>query len=370
MRKYFLVALLPFALISCTAKTKTVNQDDSHAKAEKHPLNVILLIGDGMGLSQVSTTFYFADSSNFQRFKHIGLINTSSKSDKITDSGAGGAAFAIGEKTYNGAIGVGMDSLSRPNLTEIFSKNKYATGIVVTCQMPHATPADFFAHVKKRYSYDEIAKQLVNSDVDFFAGGGTDYFLRRKDGINYFDSLIAHGFVMDTFSLDNELDANKKYGYLLAPVAMPTMLENRGDYLPKATKKSLDYLSMHKNGFFLMIEGSQIDWACHANDAAYLISEMLDFNKSVGVALDFAENDGNTLVIVLADHETGGFTLAASNADKMEGDYNNIEPKFSTSGHSTTLIPVFAFGPGAQLFGGVYQNADIFHKILEATRKN
>ena len=362
-------SLLLFGLASCTTnadeakKTDMVeNQNSSKQKAK----NIILLIGDGMGVSQVSSMYYFADKTNFSRFPEVGLFNTSSASHRITDSGAGGSAFAIGERTYNGAIGVGPDSMPRKNITEVLSERGYATAVISTSQITHATPACFYAHVKSRKMYDEIARQLVISDIDFFAGGGTDYFVRRADGINYLDSLKSHGFILDTNALANDFSKDKKYGFLLAPDAMPSMPQNRGDFLPNATSAALKYLSQQEKGFFVMVEGSQIDWAGHANDTAYMRTEMLDFDKTMGVALDFAEKDGNTLVIVLADHETGGYTLAASHANGMKGDYNAIAPAFATSGHSSALIPVFAYGPGADLFNGIFLNKEVFDKMLKA----
>lgn len=345
------------------------NEPDKKQENEQKPLNVILLIGDGMGLSQVSSMYYFSGETNFSRFKQISLINTSSATHRITDSGAGGTAFSIGERTYNGAIGVGIDSLPRQNLIEILSKKGYSTGVVSTSEITHATPADFYAHVKSRKFYPAIAEQLVKSDVDFFAGGGTRFFFDPSKKIDLLKPLKTNGFVVDTNSLENikSMDAAKKYGFLLAPEAMPKMIDGRGDFLPLATQKAIEYLSLNEKGFFLMVEGSQIDWAGHDNDSTYMRTEMLDFDKTIGIALDFAEKNSNTLVIVLADHETGGFTLGANNGMKMEGDYNKISPSFATTSHSASLIPVFTHGQGASLFAGTYKNTDIFHKIIELT---
>jgi alkaline phosphatase len=321
-----------------------------------------------MGLSAASSAFYYSDSlPNLSRFNDIGLINTSSASHKITDSGAGGTAFAIGEKTYNGAIGMGLDSLPRKNIVEILSEKSYATGLVVTCQLPHATPASFYAHVKLRYQYEDIAKQFVYTELDYFAGGGYQYFSQRSDSINYLDSLEQHGFSVDTNSLKviPEDISNTKLAYLLAPKAMKSMSKGRTDFLPKATQNALDFLDKNKTGFFLMVEGSQIDWEAHDNNADGLIQEVLDFDKAIGVALDYAQTNDHTLVVVLADHETGGFTLAASSSSEEKyGDYNTIEPKFATGEHSTSLVPVFAYGKGSENFRGIYQNNDIFHKLI------
>jgi alkaline phosphatase len=150
---------------------------------------------------------------------------------------------------------------------------------------------------------------------------------------------------------------------------MLPVAKGRGDYLPKATALGIQFLNKDNANFFLMVEGSQVDWGGHANDSDYLISELIDFDDAVGKALDFAKKDGNTLVIVTADHETGGFTLASTTKQREDGgkysDYSEITPTFSTGGHSATLVPVFAFGPGAEEFSGIYENTEIFHKIVK-----
>ena len=333
------------------------------------PKNVILLIGDGMGLAQVSAAFFYQDKpSNFERFPVTGLIKTSSSSDKITDSAAGATAFSAGVSTYNGAIGVDSNEEPVPTLVEILSEEGLSTGLVATSSITHATPASFYAHVASRNSQDDIAQQLLTSEVDFFAGGGTDFFVNRADKINYYDSAAAYGFKIDTTGLatTSNRPLDQRYGYLLAPDGMPRMLDNRGNFLPEATQQAVDYLSQNEAGFFLMVEGSQIDWGGHANDAQYIITEVLDFDQTLGVALDFAEKDGNTLVVVTADHETGGFALSASGQKSGSGsDYDELNGTFSTGGHTATLIPVFAYGPGAEAFGGIYRNTEIFHKIMK-----
>ena len=341
--------------------------------------NVILLIGDGTGLSQVSSAFYYKKTRpNYARFKQIGLISTSSAREDITDSAAGATAFASGIKTYNGAIGVANDSTKVKNLVEIVSLQNIKTGLISTSSIQHATPASFYAHVFNRGSYEDIATDMVTSDIDFFAGGGSKFFNKRKDGKNLLENLEANGFRIETTTLGDFAGIKKysKIGYLLAENHLDPAAKGRGDFLPKATELGIQFLNKDgdNSNFFMMIEGSQIDWGGHANDAAFLISELIDFDDAIGKALDFAEKDGNTLVIVTADHETGGFTLAATPKTAKDGttygDYNEIKGVFSTKGHSATLVPVFAYGPGAEAFSGVYENTDIFHKILEATNWN
>lgn len=355
-----------FTLLSCNQKEITPK--------EKAPKNVILLIADGTGVTQISTAFYFKDSTpNYARFQNIGLINTSSSSHNITDSAAGATAFACGEKTYNGAIGVLPDSTDVENIVEVVSAKNIKSGLIATSSITHATPAAFYAHALKRSMAEDIALDMVASDVDFFAAGGLKYFNKRSDSINLLSELEAKNFVMDTVSLVDFATIQKaeKAGFLLAENGMPKMTEKRGSFLEDATKLGIEFLSQNNSNFFMMVEGSQIDWGGHANDGNYVVTEMLDFDDAVGKALDFAEKDGNTLVVVTGDHETGGLALSSKQRVNEHGekysDYNEIDLTFSTKGHSTTLIPVFAFGPGSEEFKGIYENTDIYKKILKVT---
>ena len=326
------------------------------------PNNVILLVGDGMGLAQMSS-LYFGDERviHFERFKHIGLIKTWSAREKVTDSAAAATSFASGVKTYNGALGLDADSVRVKTILEYAAEQGMGTGLLATSSITHATPAAFYAHQASRQMHEDIAADLVASSVDIFAGGGLQFFADRDDGEDYVRKLEEKGFVIDTESLElgSELSSDKRYGFLLAPDEMPSILEGRGPFLPDATTLALEYLSKKQNGFFMMIEGSQIDWGGHANDDAYIKTEMIDFNEVVGRVLDFADENGETLVIVTADHETGGYALASGDS------YTSIIGTFSTGGHTATLIPVYAFGPGAETFAGIYDNTGIFDKMKD-----
>lgn len=364
MRLYSLLSLLFFSvlLVSCGSSRVTETVDAVQPEInKKRPLNIILMIADGTGLSQISASQYFnPNTSNYDRFKHIGLIKTSSASDLITDSAAGATAFACGIKTYNGAIAVDQDTLPKLTILEQLERKGYKSGLIATSTITHATPASFYAHVRYRKMEDEIAQALTESQVDFFAGGGLAHFNAREDKKDLLQELRMKGFEVETAAIrtDAILREEKRYAFLLASEGMPKMTEGRGPFLKNATQLGVSYLSQNQQAFFMMIEGSQIDWGGHANNANYLISEMIDFDDTLGYVLDFAERDGNTLVIVTADHETGGFTLASNG-----GDYNVIDPIFSTGGHSATMVPVFAYGPSAHLFSGVYENTEIYTKI-------
>jgi len=368
--KIIVLACFAFMLFACKENTNIVKESPT-------PKNVILLIGDGTGLSQISSAFYFKKTSpNYARFKHIGLIKTSSSREDITDSGAGATAFSAGIKTYNGAIGVADDSTHVENIIEIIASKNIKSGLISTSSITHATPAAFYAHNISRGSAEEIALDLVQSDVDFFAGGGTRYFNKRKDDKNLLTELREKDFKIDTTALSDfsSIEGYSKVAYLLAEKHMPPVTKGRDDFLIKATDLAIQFLNKDNSNFFMMVEGSQIDWGGHANDGDYLVSELIDFDDAIGKALDFAEKDGNTLVIVTADHETGGFTLASKKKKKEDGseysDYSEISMTFSTNGHSAALIPVFAYGPGSEEFNGVYENTAIFDKIMKLTKWN
>ncbi len=366
--KKFILASAVLTLIACQNTTNVVS------KEENKPKNVILLISDGAGLSQISSAFYFKETSpNYARFNDIGLINTSSSREDVTDSAAGGTAFACGVKTYNKAIGVADDSTEVQNLVEIVSLKNIKTGIIATSSITHATPASFYAHAINRYLEEDIALELVQSDVDFFAGGGLQFFNKREDKRNLLNDLNKKNFMIDTIALSDfsKIQSSEKAAFFLAEKGLPTIEEGRGNFLSDATVLAMQFLSKENTGFFMMVEGSQIDWGGHDQDASYVVTELIDFDNTVGKALDFAEKDGNTLVIVTSDHETGGFTLAAKKKKREDGseysDYSEIGMTFSTNGHSATLIPVFAYGPGSEEFTGVYENNEIFEKILKVT---
>ena len=181
---FFLTTFLIFTtlFISCVSVQVKDNTVSTISSEIKKPKNIILLIGDGMGLGEVSTAIYYKDGNpNFDRFHTIGLSKTSSASDLITDSAAGATVFSTGVKTYNGAIGVDKDTIAVPTIAEQLSKRGLATGIIATSSIQHATPASFYAHVKSRRMYEEITEFAPNSGINFFAGGGLKFFKNRKE---------------------------------------------------------------------------------------------------------------------------------------------------------------------------------------------
>lgn len=341
-------------------ETKTTANASGNTSSER-PKNVILMIGDGMGLTQI-TSGMIANGNKLQleRFKKIGFIKTSSSDKLITDSAAGATAFASGEKTYNGAIGVNEDTVAIKTILEMAAQDDYKTGLIATSSITHATPACFYAHQPSRKLDEAIAGDMVNSPVDIFMGGGKSFFGSRSDGKNLLDSLKSNGFNIYDEVADIKMEEDKKIACFIADEQPISYLEGRGDYLTEATEKALEFLDKDK-GFFLMIEGSQIDWASHSNNSDGTVAEMIDFDRAIGQVLDFAEKDGNTLVIVTADHETGGYAIVGGNLEN-----NTVVGDFSTGHHTAAMVPVFAYGTGADEFAGIYENTAIFDKIAKA----
>jgi alkaline phosphatase len=341
---------------SNTQTKKLKKQDHNHVK------NIILMIGDGMGLTQVYAGMTVNHGHlNLEMITNIGFSKTYSVSHYITDSGAGGTALSTGFKTYNGAIGVDKDTIHKTTILEYAEKNNKSTGLVATCTITHATPASFIAHQPSRKMMEEIAADFLKTDIEVFFGGGLDNFRYRKDGLDLTKQLAGKGYQL-IYSPDSiPFAKSQKVAGLLYKEHPPKYSDGRGEMLTNASLKAIEILNQNSNGFFLMIEGSQIDWGGHDNDASYVVNEMIDFDRVIGQVLEFARKDGNTLVIVTADHETGGMGLNGGNIEKGE-----VNAKFTTGDHTGVMVPVFAFGPGSDAFRGIYENTEIFHKMMMA----
>ncbi|MGE0088204.1 MAG: alkaline phosphatase [Bacteroidales bacterium] len=356
MIRYTLFIITFLLLGSCVSQKPEKNNNPKQAK------NIILLIGDGMGVAQIYSAISTSEEKlNFEQFKIIGFHKTHSATDYITDSGAGGTALATGVRTCNSCISI--DTLGNPlkTILEFAEENKLATGLVSTSSILHATPASFISHVSSRNEYEKIATFFLKTEIDVFIGGGKKHFMHRKDSLNLIDSLINRGYLISDSVCHIPKDYNGKLAVFTAFVHNPYKKEGRTNMLPDATEKAIEMLSKNDNGFFLMVEGSEIDWGGHDNDIEVVVSETIDFDKAIGKALEFAKKDGETLVVVTADHETGGLTL-------VEGDLvkKTIVTNFSTDDHTGVMVPVFAFGPGAEKFGGIYNNTEVFEKMMSS----
>ncbi|HRG78150.1 MAG TPA: alkaline phosphatase, partial [Cyclobacteriaceae bacterium] len=331
-------------------------------KRKPHPKNIILMVGDGMGAAQIYAGLTANKGKlNLERCTTIGFHKNQASDNYVTDSAAGATAFACGQKTYNGAIGVDATGKPIPTILEMAERNGLATGLVATCSITHATPACFISHQPSRSMDEAIALDFLKTDIDVFIGGGRKFFSQRSDGLNLNDSLKRHGYQIANSIQEVQQIKKGKLAAFLADEQQAKFSAGRGDELVKSTDAAIQLLKGNKKGMFMMIEGSQIDWGGHSNDTQYIIDEMIDFDNAIGKVLDFAAADGNTLVVITADHETGGFSLVGG--DMKAG---TVDGKFTTGNHTGVMIPVFAYGPGAEQFSGIYQNTEIYHKMINA----
>ncbi len=359
MRKYIIVLFLSGIIVPVVFAGNPWEKRKKNKS--KPPKNVILLIGDGMGTAHLYAG-YTAQKGimNITGMPVSGFVTTFSANAYITESGAGGTALATGVKTNNYSIGVDTKGQVVKSILEMAEYAGLSTGLISTSAITHATPASFIAHTSNRAEYADIAFDFLRTDIDVFIGGGYNHFARRADSLNLLDSLRARGYLVARDLKDVDVPSTKRLAALLADEHMPAMSKGRGNMLPDATEMALKMLKRNKKGFFIMIEGSQIDWGGHDNDINYVIDEMLDFDNAVGKALKFAAKDGETLVIVTADHETGGFGITGGDIKTGE-----VKGGFLSADHTATMVPLFAYGPGAEKFTGVQDNTDIFKKCVE-----
>lgn len=318
------------------------------------------MIGDGMGIAQVSGAMTVSGYKlNMTRTRHIGFMKTQSYDNYVTDSAASGTAFSSGKKTRNGMVGMDPDSNRVDLITELVRDQlKMSYGVVSTSAVTHATPATFVAHNITRNDYEGIALDFIRNQPDVFIGGGKSHFTDRRDQRDLVKVLERKGYEVVYTMEDLKKSESDKLAGLLADIHLPRFSEGREYMLAESTFKAIRLLDRNRRGFFLMVEASQIDWGGHDNDTQYVLEETFDFDLAVGVALQYASEDPNTLVIVTADHETGGFTIPGGNIED-----NTVIGKFSTTTHTGVIVPVFAFGAGAEEFTGFYQNTDLFEKI-------
>ena len=354
---FFILSAVCFFTFCSLSAEKSVTAPSVH--------NVILMIGDGMGLTQMYAAYTVNNGSlSIERCQYVGLVRTHAANGYITDSAAAGTAIACGEKTNNGMLGVRPDGSRLKSMLEYAADNGLSTGMVVTCELTHATPASFVAHVNGRNENENIAMDFAHSKINVCIGGGRKYFENREDNKNVTDMMKAKGFRV-AYTMD-EVKATQEGNLLalLADIALDPY-PARGEMLPEAVATAINILNQNQKGFFLMVEGSQIDWAAHDNCQECVVNEMLDFDRAVKIAFDFTESDGNTLVIVTADHETGGMSILNGNFET-----GGLTTHFSSKGHTGVPVPVYSFGAGAEKFTGIFNNTEFLPRILELYQIN
>lgn len=405
-----LVIMTTAATALITASVLPTPSSDPANAASSNTRNVILFIGDGMGTAQRNAirlaTVGEKGNLAMDSMPYVGLIHTSSIVP-ITDSAASATAYASGVKTYNGAIGMNADKKTVQTLMEVAKSAGKSTGVVTTSQITDATGAAFGAHVEDRSKQSDIALQLLTkSKVDVLLGGGEDFWYPAGNPGKFPDEPAEDPSEKSKGTQGNLVDKAKQLGYtyvtntkdmqnakgskLLGLFANEEMFqqnpEGEGDIydpvvsLPDMTKKAIDTLAKNNKGFFLMVEEEGTDEFAHANNAKMTIKAGQALDKSVQVAKDFAKKNPDTLVLVLADHETGGFSIEAVDEDDESGDgiskedgpfaiansKQNFVVDWTTSGHTAVDIPITAMGKNAQLFTGFYENTEVFAKLLQA----
>lgn len=356
----------------------TVNFDDKEIK------NVIYLIGDGMGLyhAQLSQWYHVGatDKINMQKMPVTGIISTYSANNGVTDSAAAGTALATGFKTKNKVIGLDENGNKIKNLLEASKELGKSTGLVATSTITDATPAAFSAHQPTRDNHLQIADEISKCNAEVILGGGKQYFLPNSSGGNRTDSrnllseMQNNGYaVVNNKNEMNSANSNKIVGLFKnkdLDTPYPSDASGIEPTIEEMTKKAIEVLNKNSNGFVLMVEGSKIDKVAHNNNTDNLINETIHFDNAVKSALDFAQKDGSTLVIVTADHETGGLAMpsAANRTKGNEGTKSTA--KWTTKDHSAGNVIVYAYGPGSYSFTGCYDNTDICKKLAALLKLN
>lgn len=322
------------------------------------PRNVILMIGDGMGVAQISLARLSLGSSSHPLFMdtlpYAALVQTQSANAVVTDSAAAGTALATGYKTNNGMISVLPDGTPVETILERALKLRKSVGLVTTTTITHATPAAFGAHVNSRGDEGDIAIQYLEKKIDVLLGGGKAMFAPKssKGGRDLLAEAERAGYtVVESREALLSAKGSKLLG-LFQDGALTT--ESPEPTLAEMTEKAIQTLCTDRDGFFLMVEGGQIDWRCHDNDRVGTVKQVLQFDLAVGKAMEFARGRADTLVIVTADHETGGLAITG-----------NDSISWGTKGHTGVTVPLFAYGPGADRFSGVLDNTDVPNIIAE-----
>ena len=322
---------------------------------EEEVRNVILLIGDGMGPGQLTAAEIMNgnDSLAILSLPYMSMVSTHSASNYVTDSAASATALATGYKTNNLAISMSPEGENLITVVEVAEALGMSTGVVTNTRVTHATPACFMAHISNRNMEYEIAGQILETEVDVILGGGSSYFTSLNP--------IGAGYtIVETSEELMNLESGKILG-LFTTSYMSYESERDPEIEPslaEMTEKSIELLSSDPDGFFLMIEGGRLDFASHDNDFEGTMNEVYAFDLAVKEALMFADKRKDTLVIVTADHETGGLLITGGYSS------SSIRYEWIGTGHTGSMVPVLAYGPRAEAVLGFSDNTDVGSFLL------
>ncbi|MEH7121619.1 alkaline phosphatase [Bacillus sp. JJ1773] len=415
--------LIPFAVVSSIAigslvgsfSTPSADAKSNNVQNNGIAKNVVFMVPDGYSASYATNYRWYKGEESILDSMLVGMHRTYSANTEVTDSAAAGTAMATGVKTNNGMISTTPDGKELKTILQAAEEAGKASGLVATSTITHATPAVFASHVASRANEADIAPQLLENGVDVLLGGGKKYF---PESLLNEAKARGYQFASNKEELANVKKSDKLIGLFAEDGMAPELDRDESDEpsLAEMTESALDALKQDKDGFFLMVEGSQIDWAGHDNDAAWAMKDSEAFEMAVAKAVDFAKKDGNTLVVVAGDHDTGGMSVGGygkgdaklevlrqvtatgdfmesklnadrSNVKEIIKQYTNLDltdaeaerikaaksPSmtinqivseraivgWSSTGHTGTDVPLYAFGPGSDLFRGLHENTDL-----------
>lgn len=325
--------------------------------------NIIFLIGDGMGLNQITAGAYANRGLSLLNMRYMGLQINQAADSFTTDSAAGGSALATGKAHNNRHISMSPDGVAYPSLSDFFHDMGKTIGVVSLGNIVDATPAAFYGHCTERDSSDVLTRYLLDGKVDVLCGSGIDQFEKRGDGLDIIEMLSEkYSFIR---SADGITSGKGKVICIDERMGEAAEEANLG-LLADVTRSSIAKLQeLGDKGFFLMVEGAKIDYAGHSRCLPGSVIEMLSFDMAVAEALKFADENGETLVVVTADHETGGLSIV--DGDEKTG---RILGVYISDDHTPAMLPVFAYGPGADKFIGVYRNTEVPDRIKAVAERN
>ena len=363
-----------------------------------HARSVILFIGDGMGaIQREAARRLLGRPLVMDGLPVLGSVGTSSADPEalVTDSAAAGTALATGVKTYNGAISTGLDGQRLTTMLELAKRAGKSTGLITTCQITDATPAAFAAHVPERSDHSEIARQYIEeTGVDVILGGGEDFWYPPGQPGAFADdpgdepaeysrgtrgNLVARAQELGYEYVTTAAELDRAGGdRLLGLFANQNLFEahppGHGDAydppvsLASLTRATLDSLGRDRDGFFAMIEEAAVDRMAHKNNARLALQGVLELDRAVGVAMEFARDHPETLIVVTADHECGGLEFCKPDLARAAPDETlaRLGLRWTTINHTPVHVPLNAAGPGSERLGGDLDNTDLFASIVDA----
>jgi len=361
LMKHLIYILILIIVLSSCSKENDYNAVEVKPIPNEDEVSLIMILGDGMGIPQLTAAYAQHNELNLCQYPYSGLILTQSADKFVTESGASATSMLYGFKTNYGYQGIDIYQQSHNGLYQQLISKDYKTAIITSSFITDATNAAIYRHGTDRYDYEQIAIDYIQNYPDFCVAGGKIHFDDRSDGLNLLDSLSDKG--VHLFYEDSDIAQLNRLPAmgLLYPSRPPYLNDGRSAYLKDASLKALDLFNQKK--FFLFIEAALIDIGGHDNNIDRQIEETLELDEIAGIMLNYAKNHENILVLVIADHESGGLSL-------LQGEGQDYIANYAADEHSGNMVATFAYGPGAEKFSGIMDNTAIYHKLVEILKLN